>query len=92
MTQRFFPPQSAVEAGFDLGATLLKLAVRDADRAVHYASFPIEEEPVVFERFAGETSLRSAGFTGAGAGRAVGRLAHTCAIRVAEFDACGLGA
>ncbi len=92
MTQRPFPLHSAVAAGFDLGASLLKMAVRDADRAVHYASFPIEEEPAVFEQLAQATSLRSAGLTGAGAGRAAKRLGNASAVQVAEFDAWGRGA
>jgi type II pantothenate kinase len=87
-----FPLQGAVEAGFDLGASLLKIAVRDRERAIHYASFPIEDEPVVFERVADVTTLRCAGITGAGAGRAAGRLSNTSAVQIAEFDAWGHGA
>lgn len=86
------PLASAVEAGFDLGASLLKMAVRDEDRAIRYASFPIEEESAVFDHLAQASALRSAGITGAGAERAAARLSNTSAVRIAEFDAWAHGA
>ena len=86
------PLQNAVTAGLDFGASLLKLAVRDGGRAVHYASFPIEDEPAVLDRLCAAPALRGAALTGAGARRGAAHLDAKAAVQIAEFDAWGLGA
>ncbi len=92
-TRQPIPLEDAVEVGFDLGASLLKMAVRDETLRVRYASCPIEQETAVFERLAAAgAQLRGAGLTGAGAARAAERLETTSAVRVAEFDAWAKGA
>ncbi len=91
-TRQPIPWDEAVEVGFDLGASLLKMALRDDAHRIRYASVPIDEGPAVLDRAAGGARLRGAGLTGAGAERAAARLAATSAVRVAEFDAWAQGA
>lgn len=91
-TRQPIPWDEAVEIGFDLGASRLKMALRDETRRIHYASVPIEEEHAVLDRLAGGVRLRRAGLTGAGAERAAARLAAASPVRVAEFEAWAQGA
>jgi type II pantothenate kinase len=77
-------------AGADVGASLAKLVVRDADGSLHFRLVPSH----AIEQVAREVEeLRPSrlGLTGGGAARLAGRLSLDTA-RVGEFDAWRLGA
>lgn len=92
MTQNLHLLDDAVSAGIDLGASRIKIAIRNPDVGLGYASFAIEEEGWVLERLSAAGELRSAGLTGAGAQRGVALLRTPAAVQVPEFDALGDGA
>src|SRR5881409_3740450 len=77
-------------AGADVGATLVKLAVRDARGDTSTDTLPADELDAVAERLR-DVSPIVLGLTGGGAPRLVERLSRP-AVRVGEFEAWAQGA
>ena len=87
---RLRPAARAVAAGADVGATLVKLAVRDAHGATTTETLPAEALDAVVERLR-EIAPHGLGLTGGGAPRLAARLGGP-AVLVGEFEAWAAGA
>jgi type II pantothenate kinase len=74
----------------DLGATLSKLAICDAEGELHFESIPTDDLERVEERIEA-LGPRNIGLTGGGASRLAERLGSAC-TRTDEFTAWGAGA
>ena len=83
-------PGAAVAAGADVGASLVKLALRDGDGHTRYEVLPSGDLPAVAAHLTASGPVRT-GLTGGGASR-LARLLHSDTAEVAEFDAWAAGA
>jgi type II pantothenate kinase len=87
------PPRSrprGAAAGADVGATLVKLAVRDASGATSTCALPADALDAVAQRLR-DLAPNGLGLTGGGAPRLAELLAHP-AVMVGEFEAWAEGA
>jgi type II pantothenate kinase len=84
------PGEAKTAAGADVGATLVKLALRDASGRITTAALPADSLDAVAERL-GELAPERIGLTGGGAPQLAKQLARPTAI-VGEFEAWATGA
>lgn len=77
-------------AGADVGATLVKLALRDPGGDISLETHPIRDLPAVVRRLL-EAGCRRIGLTGGGAPQ-LERLLQSDTARIDEFDAWAIGA
>lgn len=83
-------PDGAAAAGVDVGATLVKLALRDLVGGVQYAHLPSQDLPAVAAHLEASRPAHI-GLTGGGAPR-LARLLQSDTARVGEFEAWARGA
>ncbi len=84
------PPARASALGVDLGATLAKLAIRDAEGRLHFETIPTRELGRVRDRVE-RLAPGQIGLTGGGATRLLELLDRNCSHHE-EFNAWGKGA